>query len=297
MVTLRRRVVAIVVSLIIFISVTLYYRYQIQNALSYASRPLWDTPEGPTTIIPHFYALGLEPSPAVCKLHGVEPRDGTREVWDAVLFSTELDLLEVRLNELDSVVDRFFVIESDRTFTGIPKPPVLGDVLLTPRFARFRSKITYQLHPGRIPNKGESPFNVEREHRLAMTKLITSAISPPLSAPPLVIMSDVDEIPAAHTIELVKKSSNGRVGGEVGGRRWKSGGPGVRWHCSFCFRTIEEFATKMRGYSHADRIGGDMSLLDPKRIQETICSGRDIFNMLPEAYTYKEMFELMHPEP
>jgi hypothetical protein len=87
------------------------------------------------------------------------------------------------------------------------------------------------------------------------------------------------------------------------------------------------------GYSHADRIGGDMSLLDPKRIQETVCSGRDIFNMLPEVRhlffharlsqltsragihgkcaafgldvptltilpaQYKEMFELMHPEP
>ncbi|KAG8760109.1 hypothetical protein FRC11_000962 [Ceratobasidium sp. 423] len=308
MVTLRRRIVAILVTLIVFISATLYYRYQIQNAISYASRPLWDTPEGPTTIIPHFYALGLEPSPAVCKLHGVESRDGAREVWDAVLFSTELDLLEVRLNELDAVVDRFFVVESNRTFTGIPKKPILQDALLTPQFARFRSKLTYQLHPGRIPNKGESPFNVEREHRLAMTKLINSAISPPLSAAPLVIMSDVDEIPAAHTIELVKKFSSGRVGGGVGERRWKSGELEVNM-CILIQKqegtifygmrggiTIEEFVTKMRGYSHADRIGGDLSLLDPKRIQETICTGRDIFNMLPEAYTYKEMFELMHPE-
>ncbi|KAJ1302576.1 hypothetical protein OPQ81_002893 [Rhizoctonia solani] len=314
MITLRRRVVAILVTLIISIPVTLYYRYQLQNAISYASRPLWDTPEGPKTVIPHFYALGLEPSPKVCKLHGVKPRSEKREVWDAVLFSTELDLLEVRLNELDAVVDRFFVVESNRTFTGISKQPILQDALLTPQFARFRSKITYQLHPGRVPNKGESPFKVEREHRLAMTKLITSAISPPLSAAPLVIMSDVDEIPAAHTIDLVKNFE-----WPSGWRSWRAQveewGPGSQyvhshskargdhilwdsgWHCSFCFKTIEEFVTKMRGYSHADRIGGDMSLLDPKRIQATICSGRDIFNMLPEAYTYKEMFELMNPEP
>ncbi|CCO32139.1 beta-1,4-mannosyl-glycoprotein beta-1,4-N-acetylglucosaminyltransferase [Rhizoctonia solani AG-1 IB] len=331
MATIRRRIVAIAVSLIIFLSVTLYYRYQIQNAISYASRPLWDTPEGPTSIIPHFYALGLEASPAVCKLHGVEPRNGDRQVWDAVLFSTEVDLLEVRLNELDTVVDRFFVVESNRTFTGIPKKPILQDALHSPQFARFRSKITYLLHAGRIPNKGESPFNVEREHRLAMTKLINSAISPPLTTAPLVIMSDVDEIPAAHTIALVKKCAFPRVlhfqlRNYVYSFEWPSGwrswraqveewGPTSQyihshskqrgdhilwdagWHCSFCFKTIEEFVTKMRGYSHADRIGGDMSLLDPKRIQETVCSGRDIFNMLPEAYTYKEMFELMHPEP
>ncbi|KAF8747036.1 Glycosyltransferase family 17, partial [Rhizoctonia solani] len=384
MVTIRRRVVAILVALIIFVPVTLYYRrYQIQNTISYASRPLWDKPEGPTNIIPHFYALGLEPSPAICKLHETEPREQDRQVWDAVLFSTELDLLEVRLNELDRVVDRFFVVESDRkrlscsqcvrptsglgTFTGIPKKPVLQDALLSPQFARFRPKITYQLHPGRVPNKGESPFNVEREHRLAMTKLINSAISPPLTAAPLVIMSDVDEIPAAHTIALVKKCAFPRVlhlqlRNYVYSFEWPSGwrswraqveewGPKSQyvhsyskargdhilwdagWHCSFCFKTIEEFVTKMRGYSHADRIGGDMSLLDPKRIQETICSGRDIFNMLPEVRhffyaqlnqltaragihgkcaastrsgvptltiltaQYKEMFELMHPEP
>ncbi|KDN41301.1 hypothetical protein RSAG8_07570, partial [Rhizoctonia solani AG-8 WAC10335] len=316
MATLRRRMVAILVTLIILISVSLYYRYQIQNAISYASRPIWDTPEGPTTVIPHFYALGLEPSPAVCKLHGVEPRDGNREVWDAVLFSTELDLLEVRLDELDAVVDRFFVVESNRTFTGIPKQPILQAALLTPQFARFRSKISYQLHPGRIPNQGESPFNVEREHRLAMTKLINSAVSPPLSAAPLVIMSDVDELPAAHTIDLIKKCAFPRVlhlqlRNYVYSFEWPSGwrswraqveewGPGSQyvhshskargdhilwdsgWHCSFCFKTIEGFVTKMRGYSHADRIGGDMSLLDPRRIQDTICAGRDMFNMLPE---------------
>jgi hypothetical protein len=44
-------------------------------------------------------------------------------------------------------------------------------------------------------------------------------------------------------------------------------------HDSFCFRTLGEFVTKMTGYSHADRVGGDRSLLDPARIQDTICKG------------------------
>lgn len=57
------------------------------------------------------------------------------------------------------------------------------------------------------------------------------------------------------------------------------------WHCSFCFRTIPEYVVKMKGFSHSDRIGGDLRLLDPKRIQDTICSGKDIFGMLPEAYS------------
>lgn len=94
-------------------------RYQIQNAISYASRPLWDTPDGPKNLVPHFYALGVDPSPEICRLHGYGPRSNVegKEVWDAVLLSTELDLLEIRMNELDSVVDRFFIIESDREYS------------------------------------------------------------------------------------------------------------------------------------------------------------------------------------
>jgi beta-1,4-mannosyl-glycoprotein beta-1,4-N-acetylglucosaminyltransferase len=95
------------------------------------------------------------------------------------------------------------------TFTGIPKPAVLQNALQTPQFARFLPKITYRLHPGRIPNRGESPFAVEAEHRMAMTKLVAASVD--LAAAPLVIMSDVDEIPAAHTIELVKKCAFPRV--------------------------------------------------------------------------------------
>lgn len=57
------------------------------------------------------------------------------------------------------------------------------------------------------------------------------------------------------------------------------------WHCSYCFRTIAEYVIKMKGFSHSDRIGGRMDLLDPNRIQTTICRGKDIFGMLPEAYS------------
>ncbi|KAG8774901.1 hypothetical protein FRC12_001771 [Ceratobasidium sp. 428] len=223
MVAIRRRIVAFLVTLITLLSLSIYYRYQLQNTLSYASRPLWDTPDGPKNLIPHFYAPGVEPSAAICKLHGYDVRadvEGGKEVWDAVLLSTELDLLEVRMNELDKVVDRFFVIESDRTFTGLPKPTYFKEALSTPRFSRFAPKITYALHPGRTPKPGESPFAVEAEQRAAMTRLLSSSLpatgrSPPLASrptpPPLVIMSDVDEIPAAHTIKLVKTCAFPRV--------------------------------------------------------------------------------------
>lgn len=65
--------------------------------------------------------------------------------------------------------------------------------------------------------------------------------------------------------------------------------------------------TKAKGYSHVDRLGSRPSaLLRPERIQKVvsahrgaivsaltsppqICEGSDIFSMLPEAYSWREM--------
>ena len=43
-------------------------------------------------------------------------------VYDCFNFFNEFDLLEIRLNELDGVVDYFVLCESNVTHNGIPKP-------------------------------------------------------------------------------------------------------------------------------------------------------------------------------
>ena len=74
----------------------------------------------------------------LCKMHGWEQRKSTPEVWDAVIFSTELDLLEIRLNELDSVVDRFFIVESDSEFLS----PSFGALMISS--PRQKRSLVYQ---------------------------------------------------------------------------------------------------------------------------------------------------------
>jgi beta-1,4-mannosyl-glycoprotein beta-1,4-N-acetylglucosaminyltransferase len=75
---------------------------------------MWDKPDGPSTIIPHYHAEGLVPNSDVCQLHGWKARSGAAPpVWDAVLFTTELDLLEIRWHELNDVVDKFFIVENN----------------------------------------------------------------------------------------------------------------------------------------------------------------------------------------
>jgi beta-1,4-mannosyl-glycoprotein beta-1,4-N-acetylglucosaminyltransferase len=235
-------------------------------------------------------------------------------------MSSELDLLEIRLNELDSVVDNFFIIESNTTFTGLPKPTYFADN--KDRFAKFAHKIVYTFIPGYPLTDGQTAWAVEASTRDAMTSSLKSHIREHSSdTTTLILMSDIDEIPASHTISLLKACDFGKsvhlqlrnylysfewyigpsswrasvhsFNGETYYRHSKSSEYALAdsgWHCSFCFRTIPEYVAKMRGYSHSDRIGGNQALLEPARIQDTICQGKDMFDMLPEAYSVSTPF-------
>lgn len=80
-----------------------------------------------------------------CNLHGWKERQENTpfKVLDAVLMSNELELLEIRMNELDSVVDYFLIVESNATFTGLPKETYFAQN--RERFSKFQHKIVYQL--------------------------------------------------------------------------------------------------------------------------------------------------------
>ncbi|KAJ3549394.1 hypothetical protein NMY22_g897 [Coprinellus aureogranulatus] len=286
----------------ILFSIALVYliahnRYQIQNTLSYATRPLWDKDTGPKDFVTHYYAEGVKMDEHLCKLHSWKKREDTVrvKVLDAVLMSSELDLLEIRLNELDGVVDHFLIVESNATFTGLPKETFFANNL--DRYAKFADKIE------------------------TMSKF-------PAGTQSLVFMSDSDEIPAEYTIRLLKACDFGKdihlqlrnfmysFEWYLGYSSWRASAhiwgwdsyyrhskstelflSDAGWHCSYCFRTIPEYIIKMKGFSHADRISGRINLLDPKRIQDTICRGRDIFGMLPEAYSYIYFFSRLNLDP
>ncbi|KAL7279285.1 hypothetical protein ACG7TL_007126 [Trametes sanguinea] len=323
----RRRslyVVALTFALVLAVCYTVAssISLRIRNLISYSTRPLWDKPLGPHTTLPHYYAEGVAFDEHLCNLHGWAPRASEPEVWDAVLFSSELDLFEIRLNELAPVVSKFFVVEADRTFTGRPKN--LTFAAHADRFAAFADKIVHSVFHGRPLEPGESPFVNEAAQRGHMNDLLRAHVAPDAPQPPLVIFSDVDEIPSAHTIRLLQacdapspihlqmreylysfewpagegswRAQVHRLGADGSGynhgqvAEWKLADSG--WHCSFCFRHLHEFADKMSGYSHADRVT-DQSLLQPERIQKVICEGKDIFGMLPEAYRWKDLLSLM----
>ena len=70
-------------------------------------------------------------------------RDQRRKVYDLTLINTELDWLEIRLNELWDHIDYFVIVEATRTFTNKPKALHLHDSIL--RFKPFYSKMIYSI--------------------------------------------------------------------------------------------------------------------------------------------------------
>ena len=78
----------------ILVFIIIRNEYQIRNAISYATRPLWDKPNVPNNVITHYYAEGLPVDSHTCQLHGWKERNraGDVKVLDAVLMSSELDL-------------------------------------------------------------------------------------------------------------------------------------------------------------------------------------------------------------
>ena len=62
-----------------------------------------------------------------------------QKIIDSILFFNELDLLELRLEELYDHVDMFLIVESDKTFTGKPKPLFYKNN--SKRFSKWSDKI------------------------------------------------------------------------------------------------------------------------------------------------------------
>ncbi|KAG8939560.1 hypothetical protein FRC04_006230 [Tulasnella sp. 424] len=198
-------------ALLAFVLVSLFYillwtwtwHYWLVNFATYSLRPLYDTPSIPQLVTNHIHAPGVpQDDLAACRRHGWDlwrpDKPGKqRKLVDAVIFSVELDLLEIRLAELYPVTSSFFILESTNTFTGLPKPLVL-EPLLHPnstdqRFRPYLDKIQYRGVRGRKLLQGEDPFNIEREMRWLMGDWLKSDEAG-LDDGDLVIMSDVVRI-------------------------------------------------------------------------------------------------------
>jgi beta-1,4-mannosyl-glycoprotein beta-1,4-N-acetylglucosaminyltransferase len=148
---------------------------------------------------PNYYTNGLN-STHLCELHGWQRRAQEVQVIDTIIFSIELDLLEIRLKELWPFVDHFIVLEADRGFTGRPKPLYLNRSL--DRFSWAKDKLRYHSYGGLTAlMPGEGPFKNEAHMRGIMNGIVAKYAR----NGDAIICSDVDEIPSRQTVRLLKE--------------------------------------------------------------------------------------------
>jgi glycogen(starch) synthase len=113
-------------------------------------------------------------------------------VFDCFTFFNELDVLEIRLEELSDVVDEFVLVEATRTFSGAPKPLVFAEHRT--RFSRFLGRIRHVVVED-LPKSARSAWEREHLQRDAILRGLAGA-----EPDDLVMISDVDEIPRASVV-------------------------------------------------------------------------------------------------
>ena len=107
-------------------------------------------------------------------------------LYDCFTFFNELDLLEIRLNVLNSIVDKFVLVEATKTHKGDPRELVFEANRL--RFEPFLEKIIYVV----VDDMPEGPNAWVREnfHRNAIVRGLVNC-----KAGDRIMISDLDEIP------------------------------------------------------------------------------------------------------
>ena len=113
-------------------------------------------------------------------------------IYDCFMFFNELDLLEIRLNELHSVVDRFVLVEATTTHSGNPKQLFFKNNQL--RYAKFLDKIDHII-VNDLPEVVSSAWDRENYHRNCIFRGLSA-----LEDDDIVMISDMDEIPRLSVV-------------------------------------------------------------------------------------------------
>jgi beta-1,4-mannosyl-glycoprotein beta-1,4-N-acetylglucosaminyltransferase len=231
---------------------------------------------------------------------------------DSFPFNDELGMLELRLGQLDEVVDKFVLVETGRTYSGLPKPRYYQEN--KDRFAKWNHKIVAS-----APELGTAgSWAFEAIQREVIPGLIRSFDPDPNST---LTFSDLDEIPnpeviASYTPDMglmnllqwtyyynfnrlfnygERSWSRARIGtvqhmydhGAVGFRGgWPAGRdmdhtfpsiPNGGWHGSYFHPTVDIIRRKVHSISHYD-LWAEFDARTDAQIAADIHEGKDIYH-------------------
>ena len=119
------------------------------------------------------------------------------KIYDCFTFYNEFELLELRLKSLYDVVDYFVIAEADRTHANKPKPYYFWE--RQNEFKEFFPKIRHLPVEMTIDFKGVGDWSIENAQRDATAYGLYDA-----APDDLVMISDLDEIPAPDILQAVR---------------------------------------------------------------------------------------------
>ena len=229
-----------------------------------------------------------------------------RKVVDAFMFFNELDILKLRLAELNDVVDTFILVEATLTFSGLPKPLYFQENKHL--FEPYLHKIVHVVVDD-LPCEQTWTWTREALQRNAIWRGVAELNLRPED---IFMWLDVDEIPDSNRIRELK--TNGLTGGlhclsmdmyyynitckspnqwthakvcefgalgpspDLNALRTKGDLPVLSlggWHFSY-FGDAEFIRKKIQSFSH-DEFNTEY-FTDVNRISQRISSGGDLFD-------------------
>jgi len=123
-------------------------------------------------------------------------------IYDCFMFFNELDLLEIRLNTLNSYVDKFVIVEMDKTHSN--KEKIFYFEENKNRFKQFIEKIIY-IKITHYPIEYKNAWTYENYHRNMIHEGIKNC-----NNEDIIIISDLDEIPNPSIIIKYKNKVYGK---------------------------------------------------------------------------------------
>ena len=131
------------------------------------------------------------------------------KVFDCFMLYNELDVLELRLNELNNYVDYFIIIESQQTHSG--KNKQLYYQKNVDRFKKFEDKIIYVIIeelPNKLPQHiSDIDIHWYREN-FQRNQIKTALMQLEISDRDIIMISDVDEIPDLSKVNIFDITPN-----------------------------------------------------------------------------------------
>jgi len=231
------------------------------------------------------------------------------KVIDCFTFYNELDMLEFRLTELDSVVDTFIIVEATTTHSGLPKE--LNFHKNKQRFTKWLHKIHYYVVDNLPTGFSSSHDWLREEYQRDAIKFALDQLSP--NPTDMIIISDLDEIPNSDIINHFKEEeiwNEGAMGlcmdwyyynlntrldvpastnskmlyyqkmltmglspSQIRLSNWYSVHSGG-WHLTF-FMSVEKIITKLESYAHQEYNTSEIK--NPDILRKLITEGKDIF--------------------